>query len=627
MALLSVPGNVVQRLFELLPNLQKKPDDDTQPDLAAAAEQQQPPALPPRRKPGERRGKDAEEDRILEWADWASYQMNSFFSAVTTKLGYRLEFPVYKRGVVVLTGAGSGIGAHAAQSIATQGFTVIAGCRTQEEMKRLRAWSPPLRTPSKDDKGEEEDELAIPGGIVPILLDVTREEDLARVLELVETYVQGGYSDDPAKSSESTESLPLVGIVNCEATSSAGPIEMLSAQELLRSYEINAAGAVRIAQVFLPLLRKYRGRIVNVSSCAGLFAAAPANGSYAAAKVALEAISDSMRVELYRWGISVSIVEPGAMDPRIWFRRPNINQPPSAATVKSQNRQSLDETTTSDIERDNAIKEWRRRSAPPARGRRMLFPDNTDATSSLPSSMSNMSMNNRRTPSPSRSMSPATRRTSRPPSRQESAAERRRSTSRARPGSDAADKRRSTSQARPSSRSGSPSRAGAASPVPSASNAVVPQGTQAASTMFTETTQNLMSLYNPMLSKLSDLTREHYSVLGNKPPSLKPTSRAIIHALTAEYPMTRYLCGWDARVASTLRWVLPDRLADWGFLTTTQAATMPPSSPSSRPRIADGANADEDGDDLVLGVLQEEEEDQFAGQTPQESVPVGAGAA
>lgn len=44
-----------------------------------------------------------------------------------------------------------------------------------------------------------------------------------------------------------------------------------------------------------------------------------------------------------------------------------------------------------------------------------------------------------------------------------------------------------------------------------------------------------------------------------------PTTRAILHALTSAYPQTRYLCGWDARVAATLRWVLPDRVLDWGY--------------------------------------------------------------
>ena len=38
-----------------------------------------------------------------------------------------------------------------------------------------------------------------------------------------------------------------------------------------------------------------------------------------------------------------------------------------------------------------------------------------------------------------------------------------------------------------------------------------------------------------------------------------------MHALFSPYPMTRYLCGWDAKLASALKWVLPDRIMDLGF--------------------------------------------------------------
>ncbi|KAJ3186800.1 hypothetical protein HK101_009583 [Irineochytrium annulatum] len=109
----------------------------------------------------------------------------------------------------------------------------------------------------------------------------------------------------------------LVGIVNCEGTESPGPVEMLPLAEMMRAYEVNTAGAVAVTQCLLPLLRISRGRIVNVCSSTGV-TAAPINGSYAASKMALEAISDSLRVELYPFGISVSIIEPGSLDALSW---------------------------------------------------------------------------------------------------------------------------------------------------------------------------------------------------------------------------------------------------------------------------------------------------------------------
>ncbi|KAJ3098531.1 hypothetical protein HDU97_003950 [Phlyctochytrium planicorne] len=109
----------------------------------------------------------------------------------------------------------------------------------------------------------------------------------------------------------------LVGLVNCEGTESPGPLELLPLAELMRCYEVNTAGAVAVTQCFLPLLRESKGRIVNVCSSAGL-TAAPINGSYAASKMALQAVSDSLRVELYPFGISVSIIEPGSLDANAW---------------------------------------------------------------------------------------------------------------------------------------------------------------------------------------------------------------------------------------------------------------------------------------------------------------------
>jgi NAD(P)-dependent dehydrogenase (short-subunit alcohol dehydrogenase family) len=65
------------------------------------------------------------------------------------------------------------------------------------------------------------------------------------------------------------------------------------------------------------MLRRSRGRIVNISSIGGKVAT-PFLSAYCASKFALEAISDCLRGELKPWGIEVSIVEPGAVKTRIF---------------------------------------------------------------------------------------------------------------------------------------------------------------------------------------------------------------------------------------------------------------------------------------------------------------------
>jgi NAD(P)-dependent dehydrogenase (short-subunit alcohol dehydrogenase family) len=94
-------------------------------------------------------------------------------------------------------------------------------------------------------------------------------------------------------------------------------LEAVPIPDLRRQLEVNVIGQVAVTQAFLPLIRQARGRIVNMGSIAGR-AAMPLMGPYSASKFALEALTDSLRLEVQQWGIRVSIVEPGAIATPIW---------------------------------------------------------------------------------------------------------------------------------------------------------------------------------------------------------------------------------------------------------------------------------------------------------------------
>jgi NAD(P)-dependent dehydrogenase (short-subunit alcohol dehydrogenase family) len=111
----------------------------------------------------------------------------------------------------------------------------------------------------------------------------------------------------------------LWGLINNAGISVAGPLELLPLSEVRTQFEVNVIGALAVTQTFLPLLRLRRGRLVNISSIAGL-TATPFLGPYSSSKFALEAMSDALRLELAPWGISVSLVEPGAVQSQIWSR-------------------------------------------------------------------------------------------------------------------------------------------------------------------------------------------------------------------------------------------------------------------------------------------------------------------
>ena len=110
---------------------------------------------------------------------------------------------------------------------------------------------------------------------------------------------------------------PLHAVVNNAGIGLGGPLELLDVDEIQKVYDVNVFGYIRIIQAFLPLLRETRGRIVNISSFAGVFGT-PFAVPYSSSKFAVEGLSDGLRRELSRQHISVSLIEPGPIDTAIW---------------------------------------------------------------------------------------------------------------------------------------------------------------------------------------------------------------------------------------------------------------------------------------------------------------------
>ncbi|MDP3209060.1 MAG: SDR family NAD(P)-dependent oxidoreductase, partial [Rhodoglobus sp.] len=181
---------------------------------------------------------------------------------------------------VLVTGASTGIGRATALLLHERGFTVYAGVRRPEDGASLRA--------------------AASDRLVPLIIDVTDPEAIA------------------AAAGEITRAgVALVGLVNNAGIAAAAPLEFVPLADFRHQLEVNVVGQLAVTQAMLPLLREDRGRIVNITSVAGLFAG-PMLGPYHASKWALEAMTDTMRMELAPWGIRVSAVEPGQIATPIW---------------------------------------------------------------------------------------------------------------------------------------------------------------------------------------------------------------------------------------------------------------------------------------------------------------------
>jgi NAD(P)-dependent dehydrogenase (short-subunit alcohol dehydrogenase family) len=182
------------------------------------------------------------------------------------------------RGNILITGASTGIGEASAVRLAQLGYKVFAGIRKTADGEALRA--------------------RVTSNITPVLLDVTDANSI-----------------ENAVSTLAGE--PLAGLLNNAGVAVAGPLELVPIEQCRSLFEVNVIGLMAVTQACLPLLRSGRGRIVNMGSIAGR-SPLPGSSAYDASKFAIEAITDSMRMELRSSGISVSLIEPGAVATPIW---------------------------------------------------------------------------------------------------------------------------------------------------------------------------------------------------------------------------------------------------------------------------------------------------------------------
>lgn len=237
---------------------------------------------------------------------------------------YDFEYPVCppSSSAVVVTGCSSGIGLQTAISLASNGYTVYASVRKQEEFDLFSEFP----------------------RIQPILLDITNTTMIEEAVDFISADIEARKlnhhrnsrnNDKTSSSPSSPPPLELVGLINNAAIAYLAAVEEIDMHLFHQVNQVNVYGTIQMIQAFLPLLSRSTcgARIVNVGSVAGVLAS-PLYGAYSASKFALEAITDSLRLEMeFRHGrgkVSVSIVEPGSvLDTKM--RKKNIKVLPQYA--------------------------------------------------------------------------------------------------------------------------------------------------------------------------------------------------------------------------------------------------------------------------------------------------------
>jgi NAD(P)-dependent dehydrogenase (short-subunit alcohol dehydrogenase family) len=180
---------------------------------------------------------------------------------------------------VLTTGANSGLGLAVAIDLAAHGFRSVGSVRSEAKAAVVAS--------AAADAGVD---------VETVLLDVNDADACGRVID----------------------ELRPDALVNNAGYLVYGPVEAVPDEEVRALFETLTVAPMRLARLALPHMRDQRwGRIVNVSSLAGRVST-PMLGWYSAAKHALEAASDALRMEVASAGVAVVLIEPGLIATNIF---------------------------------------------------------------------------------------------------------------------------------------------------------------------------------------------------------------------------------------------------------------------------------------------------------------------
>ena len=173
---------------------------------------------------------------------------------------------------ILITGCSTGIGLCLARGLRKRGYRVIATTRKSADAAKLAR-----------------------SGLEALPLDLDSSESIEQAVDEVRKRASG----------------TLFGLINNGAYGQPGAVEDLTRDTLRSQFETNLFGTQELTNRILPIFRAQGcGRIIQISSVLG-FVCLAYRGAYNASKYALDALSDTLRLELRGTGIYVSLIEPG----------------------------------------------------------------------------------------------------------------------------------------------------------------------------------------------------------------------------------------------------------------------------------------------------------------------------
>ncbi|XP_068446533.1 retinol dehydrogenase 7-like [Clinocottus analis] len=176
---------------------------------------------------------------------------------------------------VYITGCDTGFGNLLARHLDKKGFRVIASCFSE--------------------KGEEDLRKSCSGNLTTMHLDVRSKDSVDKVAAMIK---------------EKVGVLGLWAVVNNAGVSiPSAPCDWLTIDDYKPMLDVNLNGVIAVTLSVLPLIKKARGRVVNVASVFGRIS--PVGGPYTVSKYGVEAFNDSLRLNMKPFGVKVHCIEPG----------------------------------------------------------------------------------------------------------------------------------------------------------------------------------------------------------------------------------------------------------------------------------------------------------------------------
>jgi NAD(P)-dependent dehydrogenase (short-subunit alcohol dehydrogenase family) len=178
---------------------------------------------------------------------------------------------------VLITGASSGLGRTMTERLSAEGYFIYAGARKDKDLAELNAME----------------------NVEGVRLDVTIQSDIDAAVKQIRGAGRG-----------------LHGLVNNAGVAVISPLTEIDEDDFDFQMDVNVYGPYRITRAFAPMIIESKGRITTISSISGVLAGATW-GPYSMSKHAIEAFGDSLADEMSRFGVHVSLIEPGTYATKI----------------------------------------------------------------------------------------------------------------------------------------------------------------------------------------------------------------------------------------------------------------------------------------------------------------------